>query len=78
MSLLKQSGLPVYKTEKGFKYPWAMEYFEQHDNMIWHKSEYSLSKDIKDYAKGSAKERDDILKTMRLFVQNDVKLLASL
>lgn len=72
MSLLKQQGLPVYKPEQGFKYPWAMETFEQHDRMVWFKHEYSLTKDVQHYNKGSEKERDDINKIMKLFVQNDV------
>lgn len=72
-NLLKQQGLPVYKTAQGFKYPWALEYFEAHDTMVWHKNEYSLSQDIKDYANASEEERQFITSVMRLFVQNDVQ-----
>lgn len=72
MSLIKQQGIPVYKTAQGFKYPWAIDYFEVHDVMVWHKSEYSLSQDIQDYARASGEEREFIISVMRLFVQNDV------
>ena len=73
MSLIKQTGaLPVYKTAKGFIYPWAIEYYEKSDEMIWHKSEINLSQDIKDYARDSAESKDTLVKIMRLFVQNDV------
>lgn len=72
MSLLKLSGMPVYKTEKGFKYPEAIEFYERHDAMVWHKSEITLSQDIKDYAIASEEERKFITEVMRLFVQNDV------
>ena len=73
MSLIKLQGMPVYKTAQGFKYPWAIQAWEEHDAMIWHKSEYTLTKDTQDYAKASAKEQEDITKIMRLFVQNDVQ-----
>ncbi len=73
MSLIKQQGIPVYKTAQGFKYPWAIEYFEAHDAMVWHKSEYSLSQDVQDYAMASAEEKAFIISIMRLFVQNDVQ-----
>lgn len=73
MSLIKQKGtLPVYKEASGFKYPWAIEYYEIHDLMVWHKNEYTLSQDIKDYAKADAAEKDKLTKIMRLFTQNDV------
>ena len=73
MSLIKIQGIPVYKPAQGFKYPWAIQAWEEHDAMIWHKSEYTLSKDTQDYAKASDKEKEDITKIMRLFVQNDVQ-----
>lgn len=72
MSLIKQNGVPVYKPAKGFEYPWAITAWEEHDAMIWHKQEYSLSQDIQDYNSASQKERDDITNVMRLFVQQDV------
>ena len=71
-NLLKVNGVPVYKPKSGFKYEWALKYYEDHDTMIWHKNEYSLTQDIKDYAKASPKERQTILDTMRLFTQQDV------
>jgi ribonucleoside-diphosphate reductase beta chain len=73
MSLIKQHGaLPVYKEASGFKYPWAIEYYDAHDQMVWHKSEYTLSQDIQDYGKDTEESRDRLTKIMRLFVQNDV------
>ena len=77
MSLIKlQNTTPIYKDAHGFKYPWAMEYFEQHDAMVWHKHEYSLTKDIAHYADALINNPDEartITETMRLFVQNDVQ-----
>lgn len=74
MSLIKSKGsLPVYKESTGFKYPWAIEYYEMHDAMVWHKNEYSLSQDIQDYNKADAAEKEFITQVMRLFVQNDVQ-----
>lgn len=72
MSLIKQYGLPVYKQPTGFRYPQAIDYYERHDLMVWHKTEISLSADIKDYANSDAETRDFITQLMRLFVQNDV------
>ena len=72
MNLLKLNGMPVYKEPSGFKYPWAIEYYEQHDAMIWHKSEINLSQDISDFARAEPDEKDFILSIMKLFTQNDV------
>lgn len=72
-NLLKQQGIPVYKQASGFKYPWAIDYFEAHDVMVWHKNEYTLTQDIQDYAKASQDEKTKIEAIMRLFVQNDVQ-----
>jgi ribonucleotide reductase beta subunit family protein with ferritin-like domain len=72
MSLLKvQGSIPIYKPSGGFRYPQALEYYERHDSMVWHKSEISLSQDIKDYATSSPEIREFITQVMRLFVQND-------
>ena len=71
-NLLKVNGVPVYKPKSGFKYPWALEYFEAHDSMVWHKNEYTLSQDVKDYNNASPKEKQTILDVMRLFTQQDV------
>ena len=56
-TLIKQYGISTYKTPQGFKYPWAVQAWEEHDAMIWHKNEYTLSSDIQDYARASDKER---------------------
>lgn len=71
-NLLKQQGLPVYKEASGFNYEWAIEFYEKHDHMVWHKNEYTLTQDIQDYNKASDKGKDDLLKIMRLFTQQDI------
>jgi len=71
-NLIKQNGIPIYKPASGFKYPWAYEIWEQHDSMVWHKSEYDLSQDTQDYAKADPDEKKLINDTMQLFTQNDV------
>ena len=72
-NLLKQRGLPVYKEETGFKYPWAIEYYKSHDKAVWHDSDYELSKDVADYKKADENERRTIESIMPLFTQNDVE-----
>lgn len=72
MSLLKQQGMSIYKPDQGFRYPWALEFYEAHDSMVWHKNEYTLAQDIKDYSKASPEEKLFITSVMKLFVQNDV------
>jgi len=71
MSLLKQFGMPIYKQPSGFRYPDAIDYYEKHDAMVWHKNEISLAQDIKDYANASPEVKRLITEVMRLFVQND-------
>ena len=72
MSLIKQNGIPVYKPATGFKYPWALDYFKAHDKMIWHESDYDLTKDVQDYNRADLVEKTKINAIMKLFVQNDV------
>lgn len=72
MSLLKVNGTQTYKSKGGFKYPWAMEYFIQHDKMVWHDTDYDLAQDVRDYANASPEEKATVTSIMRLFVQNDV------
>lgn len=72
-NLLKQRGLPVYKEATGFKYPWAIEYWKQHDKDVWHEVDYGLSKDLADYKKASPEERAELEAIMPLFTQNDVE-----
>lgn len=73
MNLLNNQGLPIYKTPQGFKYPEAIEFWNTHDKMVWHKDEINLSQDIKDFALASQKEKDFIINVMRLFTQNDTQ-----
>jgi ribonucleoside-diphosphate reductase beta chain len=71
MNLIKTQGLPIYKSPSGFKYPWAYDYWEQHDAMVWHKNEYTLSKDISDFNKADTEEKTFITNVMKLFTEND-------
>jgi len=72
MSLIKLEGTPIYKPVSGFKYQWAYDFWEQHDAMVWHKTEYNLSQDTQDYAKASTEEKEFITNVMKLFTENDV------
>lgn len=65
--------IPVFKEPGGFKYPWAIDYYEKHDTMVWHKTEYSLTQDVADYARADEEEKSTINQIMRLFVQNDIQ-----
>lgn len=73
MSLIKASKTPVYKPKEGFKYPWAFDIWEQHDAMVWHKSEYDLSQDVVDFSQDTSKNIELITNIMRLFTQNDTQ-----
>lgn len=73
MSLITQNGLPIYKPATGFKYPKALEYWDTHDKMIWHKDDANLSQDIKDFALASDDEKEFLINILRLFTQNDVQ-----
>lgn len=72
MSLIKTYGMPIFKEQRGFKYPQFWEYYKVHDRMYWNAEEYSLSQDIQDFAKASKEEKDFITKVMQLFTQNEV------
>lgn len=72
MSLIKQYGLPVFKSERGFKYPQYWEAYKVHDRMHWTAEEVNLSQDVQDFAKASEEERSFITNVMRLFTQNEV------
>ncbi|OCR88099.1 hypothetical protein CFT13S00388_02735 [Campylobacter fetus subsp. testudinum] len=73
MSLIVQHGLPLYKTKEGFKYPKALEFWETHDRMVWHKHEIPLGQDVKDFALASEDEKDFLINILRLFTQNDTQ-----
>ena len=76
MNLIKTQGIPVYKGPEGFNYQWAYDMWENHDSMVWHKSEYDLSKDTQDFAKANPEEKEFITSVMKLFTQNDYRLVA--
>lgn len=73
MTLINTQGLPIYKTARGFKYPQAIEFWNTHDKMVWHKDEVSLASDIKDFALASSEEKEFLINIMRLFTQNDTQ-----
>lgn len=70
MSLIKQNN--KYPTYKPFQYPWAYEYFREHQKMHWLEDEVPLADDVKDFNQGCVDEREYITNILRLFVQNDV------
>ena len=74
MSLIKNTrSLPVYKEPAGFVYGWAIEAYEKHDAVVWHKSEIPLGQDVVDFAKADDREKEFITSVMKLFTQNDVQ-----
>ena len=73
MSLITRYGLPLYKTKEGFKYPKALEYWDTHDKMVWHKHEVSLGEDVKHFHQASQQEKEFIINILRLFTQNDTQ-----
>ena len=64
--------VPVFKGTEGFKYQWALDYWETHDKMVWHFDEAPLSSDVIDYKKASKEEQEFITGVMKLFTQNEV------
>lgn len=74
MSLIKQSPMTPFKTDKGFRYPQFWEYYKRHDRLHWVAEEISLAKDIQDYQKASPEERQLIQNVLRLFTQNECEV----
>ena len=74
MSLIKQSNLAPFKTEKGFRYPQYWEYYKKHDRLHWTAAEINLAKDIQDYKSASEAERNYISGVLRLFTQNEIEV----
>jgi len=72
MSLIKQQGIPLFKTEKGFRYPQFWEWYKKHNRIHWTADEISLGKDVTDFANASEKERQFITNVMMLFTQNEI------
>lgn len=72
MNLISHQGLPIYKNIDGFKYQKAMDFYDIHDRMVWHKNEINLTTDVKDYAMASQDEKEFLTNIMRLFTTNDV------
>jgi len=69
VSLLEEN-----KTYKPFKFPWAMELTEQHEDLHWTESEINLADDITQWKDGSLSdiEKNHITQILRLFTQSDV------
>ena len=72
MSLIKETGLPVFKTDSTFKYQWAWDFFKSQERKHWTSDEISLSQDVKDYQKASTEEQEFIKKVMQLFTTNEM------
>ena len=69
------SGLTSYsKTYKPFKYPWAMEYTEDHEKIHWGTWEAKLQEDVNQWKNGdiSQQEKNQITQILRIFTQSDV------
>ena len=69
------SGLTEYsKTYKPFKYPWAMQYAEDHEKIHWGSWEAKLQEDVNQWKNGdiSQQEKDHITQILRIFTQSDV------
>jgi len=74
MSLIKETGLPVFKTGSTFKYQKAWDYFKSQEAKHWTSDEISLSQDVKDYQKASPEEKEYIKKIMMLFTTNEIQV----
>lgn len=70
--LNRNTALPVYRESHGISYPWAEEYTKVLMNMFWKFDSIDLGKDIEDFNKASAEEREFIINVLRLFTQNEV------
>ena len=69
------SGLIEYsKTYKPFKYPWAMEYTEDHEKIHWGSWEAKLQEDVNQWKSDAIteQEKDHIVNILRIFTQSDV------
>lgn len=64
------------KTYRPFKFPWAVELWDQHEDMHWTKKEVDLGPDTEDWNSGriSAKEKNFASSIFRLFTQSDVNV----
>lgn len=73
-NLIHINGIPTFKSKHGFRYPQFWDMYKTHDRMHWTAEAISLAKDIQDFERASAKEKEDITRTMRLFTQNEVQV----
>ena len=69
MNLMEES-----KVYKPFKFPWAMEMAENHEDLHWTEKEINLSDDVTQWKDGtlSDTEKNHITQILRLFTQSDV------
>ena len=73
MSLLLES-----KVYKPFKYPWAVELTQKHEEIHWIEQEADLGEDVADWKlKLTADEHDFITQILRLFTQSDIQVGAN-
>jgi ribonucleoside-diphosphate reductase beta chain len=62
------------KVYKPFKFPWAMEMAENHEDLHWTEKEINLSDDVTQWKDGTLSdvEKNHITQILRLFTQSDV------
>ncbi len=79
-NLIHMNGIPTFKSKHGFRYSEFWEYYKQHDRLHWTAEQISLAKDLQDFQRASAEEKEFITNVMKLFTQNEVivgKLIAA-
>jgi len=61
-------------TYKPFKYPWAMQYAEEHEKIHWGSWEAKLQDDVNQWKSGlmTQEEKQHITQILRIFTQSDV------
>lgn len=66
------------ETYKPFNYPWAFEYFKQHEQMHWIPDEVPMNDDIRDWENRlTAEEKDNITQILRFFTQGDIDIASA-
>lgn len=64
---------------KPFKYPWAMEIANKHEQIHWHEGEVDLQDDVNQWHTGelATHEKNHITQILRLFTQSDTQVGAN-
>lgn len=66
----------VSNTYKPLQYQWAEDYRKQSENMHWIPEEADLTKDLEDYKKAPAEEKEFIKNILSIFTQSDFNVAA--